>query len=370
MRLMINQDETMTNRIYAVIMAGGSGTRFWPLSRRTTPKQVLAFNSPQTMMQETMNRLEGLIPREQTFIVTNEEQVKIIAPQLPQFKESCFLLEPVARNTAPCIGLAAIHIYNQDPDGIMVVMPADHLIRDTSAFQNVIKTAIDFVEKHDALMTIGIPPTRPETGYGYIQFKTSGKSNSDNVCKVVTFAEKPDKKTAELFLKSGDFYWNSGIFIWRASRILKEMEEHLPEQYAQLQKIAVSLNKTNYQQKLTKHYKIIRPISIDYGIMEVTSSPRFMIEGDFQWSDVGSWDELYRISKKGCDGNVLIGETLTIDSERNYIYSPEKLTAVIGLADILVVNTPNATLICPFDRAQDVKEVVEKLEKDKRDEYL
>ncbi|MCF7809824.1 mannose-1-phosphate guanylyltransferase [bacterium] len=351
-------------------MAGGSGTRFWPLSRRITPKQVLAINGPRTMMQETFDRLEDLIPPEKTYIVTNEEQVKFIAPQLPQLSTDNFILEPVGRNTAPCIGLAATHIYNHDPNGIMVVLPADHLIRNKSAFQNIVKTAINFIEEHDALVTIGIKPTRPETGYGYIQFKTADKNAPEPVHEVVAFAEKPDQKTAELFLQSGDFYWNSGMFIWRASRILSEMEEYLPEQYAQLQKIAAFLNKNKYQQKLIKHYQIIRPISIDYGIMEVTSSPIFMIEGNFDWSDVGSWDELYRISQKDRDGNVLIGETLTIDSENNYIYSPGKLTAVIGLNDILVVNTPTATLICPFNRAQSVKEVVEKLEKDKRDEYL
>jgi mannose-1-phosphate guanylyltransferase len=322
------------------------------------------------MMQETFDRLECLIHSEKTYIVTNEEQVKYIAPQLPKFSKDNFILEPIGRNTAPCIGLAATHIHNIDPNAIMIVLPADHLIRNISAFQSIIKTAINFIEEHDALVTIGIKPTRPETGYGYIQFKASEKNMPDKVHEVIAFAEKPDKKTAELFLESGDFYWNSGMFIWRASRILSEMEEYLPEQYAQLQKIAGYLHKSNYKQKLKKHYQIIRPISIDYGIMEVTSSPIFMIEGNFDWSDVGSWDELYRISQKDRDGNVLIGETLTIESERNYIYSPGKLTAIIGLNDILVVNTPTATLICPFNRAQSVKEVVEKLEKDKRDEYL
>lgn len=360
----------MSSNIYGVIMAGGSGTRFWPLSRRITPKQVLAINSSKSMIQETVNRLENLISADRIYIVTNKEQCILISPQLPQLTKSNFIIEPVARNTAPCIGLAAIQICKDDPDGIMVVLPADHLIKDMKTFQKIIRVGIEVVEKHDPLVTIGIPPNRPETGYGYIQFRKSTRNLPDLVHRVKTFAEKPDLETAELFLASGDFYWNSGIFIWRASRILKEMEEYLPEQHAQLQKISKSLNRPKYQQNINSYYKIIRPISIDYGIMEVTSSPIFMLEGDFGWSDIGSWDELYRISPKGRDGNVLIGDSITVDAADNYIYSPGQLTAIIGLNKVLVVNTPTVTLICPLERAQDVKEVVDKLEKEKRKEYL
>ncbi len=351
-------------------MAGGAGTRFWPLSRRRRPKQVLAINSPNSMLQDTVNRLSGLIPREKTYVVSNPQQMKIIAPQLPDLDDSNFILEPTPRNTAPCIGLAAIHIQRKDPDGIIVVLPADHLIRDVKAFQNIVKTGIEVVDKHDALVTIGIPPTRPETAYGYIQFEETGDDMPKSVYRVKTFAEKPSAETAKLFLDSGDFYWNSGIFIWRAAKILAEMDEYIPERYVHLQKIEEALGSKDYPQVLSNYYKRIRPISIDYGIMEVTNSPIYMLTGDFGWSDVGSWDELFRISDKGQDDTVHIGETVTIDSRHNYIFSPGRLTAVIGLNKILVVNTPSATLICPLDRAQDVKEIVEKLKKNRKNRYL
>jgi mannose-1-phosphate guanylyltransferase len=360
----------LSNKAYAVFMAGGAGTRFWPLSRRRTPKQVLAINGPNSMLQESVNRLDGLIPLEQTFIVTNRQQFKVMQPQLPRLRDANFILEPVPRNTAACIGLAAIHIQRFDPDGIMVVLPADHLIRDVHSFQEKVKTAIEVVEKFDALVTIGIPPTRPETGYGYIQFEDSSRDLPETVYRVKNFAEKPNRETAKLFLESGDFYWNSGIFIWRVEKILEEMSEYLPEIYDQLQIIGDALGSDEYQHIISSYYKRIKSISIDYGIMEITESPIYMVEGDFGWSDVGSWDELFRISPKGVDGNVELGEAVIIDSHNNYLYSPGRLTAVIGLEKFLVVNTANATLICPLDRAQDVKEIVEKLQKDEKTRYL
>ena len=351
-------------------MAGGSGSRFWPLSRRRNPKQVLAINGPNSLLQETVIRLNGLVPLERIFIVTNKQQMKVITPQLPELNESNYIVEPVARNTAPCIGLAAVHIRKIDPDGIMLVMPADHLINDTKRFQEVVHSGMELVEKHDPLVTIGIPPTRPEIGYGYIQFDPPEKDNPENVHRVKAFAEKPNQETAKLFVKSGDFYWNSGIFMWRAQRILEEMAENLPDQYKQLKLIEDALDSKDQQQVTDSRYKTIRSISIDYGIMEVTSSPTYMLTGDFGWSDVGSWDELYRIFSDGKNKNVSTGEVVLLDSNSNFIYSPTKLTAIIGLNNVLVVNTPSATLICPLDRAQEVKDVVEKLKQDKKLKYL
>ncbi|MDP8241314.1 MAG: mannose-1-phosphate guanylyltransferase [Candidatus Hatepunaea meridiana] len=358
------------NNIYAIIMAGGSGTRFWPLSRKRTPKQVLTIQGDNSMLQETISRLKELVSLEMTYIVTNKQQMNVITQQLPGLSKQNYIIEPVPRNTAPCIGLAALHIHNIDPDGIMIVLPADHLVKNFDRFHEVVRTGIEVVEKYNPLVTIGIPPTRPETGYGYIQFEQSDKDLPDNVYSVKTFAEKPNQETAELFVKSGNFYWNSGIFIWRASRILSEIEERLPDQFHQLQRIKDAIGAPNYQQVLSNYFKRIRPISIDYGVMEVTSTPIFMIEGNFGWSDVGSWDELYRIAGKNTDGNVFTGEVATIDAQNNYIYSPDQLTAIIGLNNLLVVNTPTATLICPLDRAQDVKEIVEKLNKEKKTRYL
>ena len=351
-------------------MAGGSGSRFWPLSRERTPKQVLSITSSNSLLKDTVDRLDGLIPIEQTLIVTNKQQINVIKPLLPQLNAHNFIAEPSSRNTAPCIGLAAFHVRRIDPDGIMLVMPSDHLIKDTAAFKRIILKGIDVVRKNDVLVTIGIPPTRPETGYGYVQFDDSSNDLQEGVFQVKAFAEKPNLDTAKRFLRAGDFYWNSGIFIWTAKRILSEMEEYLPEQFHQLQQIDAAWEKNTYKRVLSNRYHRIRSISIDYGIMEVTSTPIFMLKGDFGWSDVGSWDELYRITRKGRDGNVNIGEIITIDSHNNYIYSPDKLVALIGLDKILVVDTPSATLICRIDRAQDVKNIVEKLRKEGRTKYL
>jgi mannose-1-phosphate guanylyltransferase len=351
-------------------MAGGSGTRFWPLSRARVPKQVLSILGPNSLLQETVARLDGLISREQTFLLTNARQKKVIAPQLEGLTEVNYVLEPSARNTAACIGLAAIHIRRRDPEGVMVVLPSDHLVRDIPVFQKAVRTAVEVAEKFDALVTFGIPPTRPETGYGYVQFSPTCGNLPKDVHQVKAFAEKPNKTTAARFVASGDFYWNSGIFVWKVSRILKEMEDHLPEMHHQLQMIDRSIGKPEYNRVLANRYGRIRPISIDYGIMEVATSPIYMVEGKFGWSDVGSWDELYRQYAPGASGNVIVGEAVTVDASGNFIHSPGKMTAVIGLNKVLVVNTKNAVLICPLERAQDVKMVVEKLRREGKDKYL
>lgn len=360
-----------TPKVYAVIMAGGSGTRFWPLSREKSPKQVLRLTGPESLLHNTVGRMSGIIPKDQIVVVTSQQQLELITPHLPGVKDSNIVVEPMPKNTAPCIGLAALHIQRMDSDGIMVVLPSDHRISDVKKFQSVIQTGIELVQQNDSLVTIGIPPNRPETGYGYIQVKSQNSHLPEGVHTVVTFAEKPNRSTAERFMQSGDFFWNSGIFIWSAKRILSEMEEHLPDQYAQLKLIDQAFGKDDYFKTISDHYNRIRPISIDYGIMEVSQTPIYMLNGGFGWSDVGSWDELYRIrhSEPGVL-NVTEGEALYIDSKNNLVYSPDKMTAVIGLDNILVVNTGDATLICPLDRAQEVKNVVEKLRKDNRKEYL
>lgn len=355
---------------YAVIMAGGSGSRFWPLSRELTPKQILRITGHNSLLQETIDRLDGFIPSDRIYVVTNRKQVRILRQHLREQDETNIIIEPTPRNTSPCIGLAAINIRRIDPEGIMIVLPSDHLITDTVAFQSTIRKGIEIVRDKDPLVTIGMPPTRPETGYGYIQFDTDNAGLQDNVYKVKTFAEKPNRATAERFVKTGDFYWNSGIFIWSAKRILEEMEEHLPEQFEQLMLIDQARGRKDYDKYVASHYNRIKPISIDYGIMEVSPSPIYMIAAGFGWSDVGSWDEIYRILPKESNGNATEGESVTLDAKNNLIYSPGKLTAVIGLDNILVVNTKDATLICSTDRGQDVKVIVEKLRKDGRKEYL
>jgi len=354
-------------------MAGGSGTRFWPKSRQKNPKQVLNLFGENSLIQDTVFRLDGLVPAENIFIVTNAEQKEMIAPQLPNLNDGNYILEPAPLNTAPCIGLAAIHIKAIDPDGVIMVLPSDHRISNLELFHQRALQAVDLVKKHDCLVTMGIPPTRPETGYGYIQFSNEREDLPDGVSPVITFAEKPNLPTAQRFVNSGDFYWNSGMFIWSVGRILAEMEEHLPEQYLQLSRIAESHGNDDYQTTLENHYNRIRPISIDYGVMEVSKTPIMMITGDFGWSDVGSWDEMYRIQvteNSDSSGNVLIGDAVTHDAENCYVDSEGKLTAIIGLEGVLVINTPTATLICSRDKAQDVKAIVDKLRKAGKTEQL
>jgi len=352
-------------------MAGGAGTRFWPLSRRRKPKQVLKLFDKKSLIQDTVERLGTILPDDRLIIVTNKQQQRHISPQLPNLSDDSYLLEPIPLNTAPCIGLAAIHIRHRNPDGIMVILPSDHLIRPVDKFIGKMLQATDVVRETGSLVTIGIPPSRPETGYGYIQFEADDPDINQEVFTVKAFAEKPNRSTAERFLETGDFFWNSGIFIWRASSILAEMEEHLPETYEELKIISDAIGTPGYAQVLEDHYSRIRPKSIDYGIMEVTRSPIKMIKADFSWSDVGSWDEIYRIADHNTgDRTVVVGDAISLDATGNYIYSPDRLTAVIGMKDILVINTATATLICPRDRAQEVKDLVEKMSKEGRTRQL
>ncbi len=356
--------------VYAVIMAGGSGTRFWPLSRERSPKQVLSIIGSNSLLHDTAARLSGLISAKNIVVVTSRQQEDLLTPHLPKIASSNMLVEPLPRNTAPCIGLAAFHIRRLDPNAVMLVLPSDHRIRDMARFQEIVRKGVEVVRRKDALVTIGIPPTRPATGYGYIQFEPAAENHHGLVHKVKTFAEKPMLETAVRFLAAGDFYWNSGIFLWSISRILSEMEEHLPELYQQLKNIDSAVGRPEYENVLLNRYQRIRPISIDYGVMEVSHTPKYMLSGDFGWSDVGSWDELYRLMPHDADGHAVRGKAVFLDSRNTLIHSPEKLTAVIGLSDIMVINTPDATLICPLNRAQDVKLITEKLRKEGYKESL
>jgi len=273
------------------------------------------------------------------------------------------LTEPLGRNTAPCIGLAAKWISRKDPNAIMIILPADHIIRNTEEFLLVLQRAVHVAQDSDSLVTIGIKPTHPETGYGYIQFEDSSEKNpyaADGIYCVKTFAEKPNLETAEKFLKSGDFLWNSGMFIWKASVILREIEKHIPELGEQLTKLEQAFDTETYQATLEYVYGVIRSISIDYGVMEKASKV-FVAKGDFGWSDVGSWDEVVRLTPIDGDGNALRGTVIAKDSHRNYIDAGNKVVATIGIEDVIVVVTDDAVLICKKGKSQDVKEVVDYL---------
>jgi mannose-1-phosphate guanylyltransferase len=358
--------------IYAVIMAGGVGSRFWPRSRERSPKQVLEIIGSGSMIMNTIARIQPLAPAEKALVVTNKLQKDIIHEQVPALPLQNVLTEPLGRNTAPCIGLAAKWIHHYDPESVMVILPADHIIRDTEEFLHVIQRAAQVAGENDALVTIGIKPTHPETGYGYIQYEDSLEHNpytANGIYRVKTFAEKPNLETAEKFLKSGDFLWNSGMFIWKTRVILQEIDKHLPELGEQLAKLDPVIGTDSYQSVLEHVYGVIRSISIDYGVMEKASNV-FVAKGDFGWSDVGSWDEVVRLTPTNGDGNALRGTVIAKDSHRNYIDAGTKVVAVIGIDDIIVVSTDDAILICKKGRSQDVKEVVDYLRRKQINELL
>ncbi len=356
--------------MYVVIMAGGVGTRFWPKSRFRRPKQLLKIAEKQTMIQATIKRLKGIVADDQIYIITTQQQQEEIQKQVPFLTAQNIIVEPKGKNTAPCIGLAALLLKHRDPGAVMAVLPADHRIKKIKKFQQILQAAEKLALQRDCLVTIGIKPTYPATGYGYIQLNNEQRVIDDvPAFRVKTFAEKPDLKTAERFLQSGDFLWNSGMFIWRAETILAEIENSIPELYDGLLEIEEALGSENEAEVIQKVYCRIKSISIDYGVMEQSENV-CVLKGDFDWNDVGSWEEVYKISAKDDAQNVVIGNHLLEDTNNCYIDSDEKFIAALGIENLIIVNTEDALLICSKDRAQEVKELVELMKRKKLDQYL
>jgi len=356
--------------MYAVIMAGGIGTRFWPRSRQKHPKQLLKILGNRTLIQQTVDRLDPLIKQEHIFIVSTQLQMDEIQQQLPFLKPENLIVEPKGKNTAPCIGLAALFVKHLNPDAIMAVLPADHNIKNEDQFKKVLAVAEQVAQQEECLVTIGINPTYPSTGYGYIQLDREIKNIADmSVYRVKTFAEKPDIRTAERFINSGDFLWNSGMFVWKAKTILREIEEALPELYDGLLEIDKTIG-TKYQDEvINKVYCQIKSISIDYGVMEHTRHVN-VLKGDFGWSDVGSWEEVYQISDKDEHMNVFKGSHFAKETHDCLIDSPDKFVATLGVQDLVIVNTKDALLICHRDKAQNVKELVESMKRKEFSSFL
>jgi mannose-1-phosphate guanylyltransferase len=350
--------------VYAVIMAGGSGTRFWPKSTSEKPKQFLHLFGDGTMLQNTVERVADIIPLEQVYVVTNDRYVDTVADQLPGIPTENIIGECVARNTAPCVAISAAILENKDPDSVMVVLPADHHITRPGDFRTFLKTAIEKARTEDALVTIGIQPDKPETGYGYIQrSKEAGEDIEGNqVYKVEGFREKPDLETAQKFLDSGDFYWNSGMFIWKSSNVMKSIRKHLPDMH----KVAMMAQSEGYTKEAIDHfYENAESISIDYGIMEKAKNV-YVVPGEFGWNDVGSWSAAYDLSDKDEDGNSKSKNLLLkAGSKNNYLsLDTDKLVAMVGVENLALVETEKAILICDLSKAQDVKEIVEQLKSD------
>lgn len=353
--------------IFGVIMAGGGGTRFWPLSRKAVPKQLLNLTGKEVMVNEACDRLFTVADKKNVFVITNTVQAsKMKEVTSGRLSENQVLIEPCARNTAACIGYAAFEILKKHGDGIMVITPSDAYIKNGEEFTRVLKLAAEAAEKNDALVTVGITPTFAATGYGYIRFD---KEDSSAARKVFEFKEKPDEETARSYVDSGMYVWNSGMFVWKASVILEQFRKLLPDVYAGLEKIAAAMGTADEGKVLEEIYPTLTSISIDYGIMEKADNV-LVVPGDFGWSDVGSFDMLGALHEADCEGNVKIGDTITIDSKNCVLCSGKRLISAIGLDNIVVVETDDAVLVCDKNRVQDVKKVVEELTAKGRKELL
>ena len=355
--------------MYHIIIAGGTGKRFWPQSRARLPKQLLTIVDDTSMIRLTVNRLLSFSTPEKIFIIASLKLCKMIYKEVPEIPKINFIIEPEGKNTAPAIGLAAIHIYKMDSDAIIGIYPSDHIISGVTKFRRAIKVAKSIVEDKPALVTLGIIPTHPATGYGYIQFDRKNKNNGKFDFKVKTFAEKPPLETAIKFLKSGDFLWNSGIFVWKAEIILFEIKTFMPELHNSLEAIYESIGTPQYNVVLDREWKIIKSESIDYGILEKAKNV-YTVKAEFKWSDMGSWKSFFDYMKKDKNNNLLDGEVVTINTSNSLVMSPDRITALIGLNDIAIINMGDATLVMPLDKAQEVKEIVSLLKKMKKEEYL
>ncbi len=346
--------------MFAIIMAGGSGTRFWPASRAHYPKQFLNITSDRSMLAETIARAERFAPLDHICVVVGSVHAEL-THKLVGAQPVKVLVEPFGRNTAACIGLAALHVKQYGPGGLdepVIILPADHFIADVTTFTATIQAAAE-TARNGSIVTLGIQPTRPETGYGYVQTGAAqGATNGMLYYQVARFVEKPNYETAKGYLASGDYFWNSGIFIFTARTILQEIESCMPALYAGLLEIELAIGTPAYDAVVERVYGRLESISIDYGVMEKTRQPIYVFKAAFGWSDVGSWQALYelRASEYDAQGNLLLGDALVSEAKGNLVFSStDRKVALLGVAGLVVVDTPDAVLIAPLDRSQDVK---------------
>lgn len=353
-------------KIAAVIMAGGRGERFWPKSRNNRPKQFLSLTSDgETMIQKTVKRLSPLVSAEDIFIVTNAAYADLVNDQLPDVPRENILCEPCARNTAPCIAFAAAIIQKKYGDAMMLVLPSDHLIGYENIYIKTLQTAIRTAEEGNNLVTIGITPAYPETGYGYINF---GKEAGD-AYEVERFVEKPDLPTAKKYLASGKYLWNSGMFVWKASAIMYNMKQFMPEIHDGAVRIGDSYGTDSYEETLIKEFTAFTSESVDFGIME-KASDIYTIPGSFGWDDVGSWLAVERINETDDKKNYFDGDVIAVDSERTTVCGGKRLVAAIGTRDIVIVDTDDVLLVCSKNNTQDVKKVIAQLKEHGRNDLV
>ncbi|MEX0702543.1 MAG: mannose-1-phosphate guanylyltransferase [Planctomycetales bacterium] len=357
--------------LHAVIMAGGSGTRFWPQSRRNMPKQLLRLAGPRTMIQATRDRSARFVPDDRTWVVTNAAQAGETARQLPEVPRENLLVEPCGRNTAPCIGLAAIQLLARDPEAVMLVMPADHVIRPAERFEQAARQGCEIVARNpEALVLFGVSPTHPATGYGYIERGAPLPGSEGSAFAVASFREKPDRGTAEEYMATGRFYWNCGIFVWRADRILAALAESEPEIHAGLARLRGAIGTPQWEQALAAEFPEMKKISIDYAVLERAENV-CLLEAPFDWDDVGSWGALPRLSGTNAAGNAIDGPFSGIDTRNCIVRTTEDhLIATIGIEDCIIVHTPDATLVARRGDEEAIRRLVDQLGQQRHERFL
>lgn len=352
----------------ALIMAGGIGERFWPRSRKALPKQFLSLTEDnKTMIQLTVERILPLVDMEDIYIATNEAYKGLVMEQLPLLPEENILCEPVGRNTAPCIGLGAACISKKYEDALMMVLPSDHVIKCIDVFRDTLTSACEIAEAGENLVTMGITPNYPETGYGYIKFYKAQMLGQGNL--VEQFVEKPDLETAKTYLASGEYLWNSGMFVWKVSTILKRMEEFLPETYAGLMTIKDAVGTENYASVLKEQFTAFTSVSIDYGILEKADNI-YTLPGNFGWDDVGSWLAVKRLHEPDEKDNLLLGNVIAVDCQNTIVEGKDRLIAMAGVKDLIVVDEADALLICHKDNAAQIKDIIAQLREKNLEQYL
>lgn len=382
---MRNHSDAARPRFAPVILAGGSGTRFWPRSRRARAKQVLALDGEQTMIQQTLERLLPLAEPADVWVVTNSLLDRMIADQLPSLDPAHILSEPAARNTAPACALAAFLLEPHAPDTVIGIFPSDHVVKNIARFAEVLGVGIEIAASGENIVVLGVPPTRPETGYGYIeqgqQLASEGPDSGEpvKVFRVKRFREKPDRHTAENFLAAGNFSWNGGIFLWSARTLANAIREHAPDMAPMLEAIAAARGTADFERVFAEEYPKCENISIDYAVLERRSakgeqrSNIFCLPADFGWNDLGSWASLHEHLGHAEEDNVIDGATtglIAIQSEGNYVYAPGKMVALLGVDGLVVVETPDALLITTRERSQDVSKVVRAIHDSNRHELI
>jgi len=358
-------------RCSVVVMAGGSGERFWPYSRAEKPKQFLPVAGEGTLLQQAVRRAGLLAPWPDIYIVTGRRYRGLVRQQVPGLPPENLLAEPVGRDTAPCIALAAAVIGARDPEAVMVVLPSDHMILDEARFAEVIRDAVTAARETGGLVTIGIRPTRPETGYGYIHVGPLSRVERGRPLRVRKFTEKPDLETAVAFLASGEYLWNSGMFVWKVRAILEAVERHLPELACGMRPVAEAVGTADFDAALAEHFPRLPKISIDYGVMEKADNV-WAVPGDFGWDDLGTWTALERVAGKDADGNLVQGQAVLVDTRGAIVRSDGggRLVVTFGLEDTLVVDTPDVVLVADKRRVQDLKAVLKELRRRGLDGYL